>query len=416
MGGIIDDGQVLQADQGGQHAFHFTVGQFFQVGWWQVVTGVFHHVVVDVQPFGIGVQFFVCGLVFAINQLIAGIDDGGGAVVFKGVVEDLDVVVAQGDKTGAARHRRDQPALGEVVGIVVAGQVVEHHRGVAVLGDVFQIVDQEAAGITLGHVVVVFPALHIFDFETHDVIDGTAVTNNGGVGLAHVDAGIGGAHGFTAFHQDVFRFHRVDAVAAAGGTGYVIGGRVTFVEGRVGTGHMQPVAVVVGGDRLAATRPHGAHIAQGAPFDALEFEGVAGGIQDGQVFHGNAANVERFQAGDVGAVFERQHRFVLAAAFDQHVLGGLDQQPLIQIEVATVKLQRVARAQLNHGVDHVFGGVVAGGNHKGAAFPGGRGNRIVTVTTAITTPSAIIAAIGGGGVGRVAATPATTAGDDEGGE
>ena len=225
-------------------------------------------------------------------------------MVFKGVVEHLDIVIAERDKTGAPRHCRHQTALGKVVGIVVAGQIVEHHRGVAVLGDVFQIVDQETAGITLGHVVVVFAALHILDFKAHHVIDGTAVANDGGVGLPHVDAGIGGANGFTAFHQNVFRFHRVDAIAATGRAGHVIRGGVPFIEGRLGAGHMQTVFVVVGGDRLAAARPHGAHIAQGAPFHALEFEGVTGGIQDGQVFHGNTANVQGFQAGDVGAVLE----------------------------------------------------------------------------------------------------------------
>ena len=93
--------------------------------------------------------------------------------------------------------------MGKVVGVVVAGHVVDHHRGITVTGDVFQVVDQEGAGITLGNVVVVLAALHVFDFKTHDVISGTAITNDGGVGLANIDACIAGADGFTVFYQNV---------------------------------------------------------------------------------------------------------------------------------------------------------------------------------------------------------------------
>ena len=96
--------QVFQADQGRQYAFYFAVGQFFQVRWWQVVTGVFHHIVMDVKPLGIGVDFFIGGVVLAINQLIADVDHRRGAVIFEGVVKDFDVVVTQGNKTCATGH------------------------------------------------------------------------------------------------------------------------------------------------------------------------------------------------------------------------------------------------------------------------------------------------------------------------
>ena len=322
----------------------------------------------DVQPFGVGVEFFVGGAAGAVDQFIADIEHRGGAVVLENVIHHLDVVVTQGDKADAARHHRYQTAVGEVIGVVVAGGVVEHHRGVAVLGDVFQIVDQEAAGVALRQVGVVFTALDVFDLEAHDVIHRPAVADDGGVGLAHVDAGVGGAHGLRFLHQNVLRLHRVDAVAAAVGAGHVVRGRVALVERRRGAGHVQALRVVVLGDRAAATGPDRAHVAQRAPFDALELEGVAGGVEDGQITHGDAAHVERFQAGDVGAVAERQHGFVLAAALDQHVLGGLDQQALVQIEIAAGEFQGVPGAQLDHGVDHVLGGAFAGLDQKSPAL------------------------------------------------
>src|SRR5690606_17163114 len=162
-------------------------------------------------------------------------------------------------------------AVGEVVGVVVAGHVVDHHRGVAVAGDVLQIVDEEATGVAFGDIVVVFTAAHVLDLEPHDVIGGATVTNNGGVGLSHVDAGIGGANGFRVLHQDVFRLHRVNAITAAAGTGHIIRRRVALVEWRRGAGHLQAPTVIGRGDGFAAAGPDRAHFAQGAPFHALEF-------------------------------------------------------------------------------------------------------------------------------------------------
>ena len=94
--------------------------------------------------------------------------------------------------------------MGKVIGVVVTCHVIDHHRGIPVTGDVLQVIDQEGAGITFRQVVVVFPALNIFDFKSHDVIGGTAVTDDGGVGLTDINPGVTGTDGFAAFDQNVF--------------------------------------------------------------------------------------------------------------------------------------------------------------------------------------------------------------------
>ena len=165
--------------------------------------------------------------------------------------------------------------MGEIVGIVVAGDVVQHHRGVTVLGDVFQVVDQEAAGVTFRQVVVVLAALDVFDLKAHHVIGRAAVPDDGGVGLANVDAGVRGTDRFGVIHQDVLGFHRVDAVTAAVGTGHVIRCRVAFVERRGGAFHLQAGGVVFPGNGFTTTGPDGPHVQQSTPLHALELEGIA---------------------------------------------------------------------------------------------------------------------------------------------
>lgn len=57
-----------------------------------------YYVVMDVQFFGVRVEFFVGGVVWVIDQFIVDIKYGGGVVVFEDVIYYFNVVVIQGDE------------------------------------------------------------------------------------------------------------------------------------------------------------------------------------------------------------------------------------------------------------------------------------------------------------------------------
>src|SRR3546814_2595871 len=99
------------------------------------------------------------------EQLISGVDDAVGVVVLEHVVVDVDLVVCQRDHAAAGRHVADEAARGEVVGVVLARDVVLHHRALAVLAKIVEVVDQEAAGVAFGEVAVVLAAALVLDLE-----------------------------------------------------------------------------------------------------------------------------------------------------------------------------------------------------------------------------------------------------------
>jgi len=73
------------------------------------------------------------------------------------------------------------------------------------------------------------------------------------------------------------------------------------------------------------------------------------------------------------------------------IFGGLDQDTLVQFEVTAFELQGVFWTQLDHGVDHVFGGVFTGADEERSA--NGIGGRSVASVTAIPSIIAVIPSI-----------------------
>src|SRR5690606_25647835 len=74
---------------------------------------------------------------------------------------------------------------------------------------------------------------------------------------------------------------------------------------------------------------------------------------------------------------------------------GLDQQPLVEFEKAAAERERVAGAQLDHGGDHVGGGVRAGLYLEHAAFAEGRRRVGIAAVAARVTTAATPTAAGG---------------------
>ncbi len=139
-----------------------------------------------------------------------------------------------------------------------------------------------------GLILINVGARRVFNFDTGDIVLSPVAADDDITGLADIQAGIGGADGRGVLDQNVGALHRIDAVG-------------TILVTRTGG-------------------PFGAHAAYGDVFRAVDFQSVAFGVFNGQVFDGEVigGDLEACRAGFL--VFEGQNGLVHAFAAERDVL------------------------------------------------------------------------------------------------
>ncbi len=132
--------------------------------------------------------------------------------------------------------------------------------------------------------------LGVFDFEAVNVELDAIAAEDDVLGLADVDAGVGGAFGDGILDQQVLATHGINAVRAVGGVG--------------------------------AAGPFDAHAADGDVGAVLDGERVAGGVFDGDIFDGEIVGFDEhaLRAGFLSG--ERKDGLVHALAADGDAVDG----------------------------------------------------------------------------------------------
>ncbi len=137
----------------------------------------------------------------------------------------------------------------------------------ALLGQVGQIEDENPSGIVRGEVVVDVGVVAVLDFDACHVVLGDAVAHDDVFTLADVNAGVRRADRDTPVDEHVGRFDGIQAVGAVGG--------------------------------LGAAGPFRPHVDEADAVRALDLDGVADGVLDGEVAqdHAVAGDQETLAAG-----------------------------------------------------------------------------------------------------------------------
>ena len=174
---------------------------------------------------------------------------------------------------------------------------------------------ENAAGIVGRHVAEHVRMNGVLDLNARHVEFGPAVAHHDVARLADVNAGVRCADGHRALDQGVFGLHRVDAVSA------VLGAR--------------------------AAGPFGAHPAHGDVAPVGDFQGIAGGVLDGEILNREVAGRHQQTLSARQLPLEAQDGLVHAGATDRDAIGVEDQAPL-QAQGACRNLDdRPRRSRLN---------------------------------------------------------------------
>ena len=213
----------------------------------------------DQQRLRVGIEgLHHLALAGVVGAEIAGNQHIGGLVVADFVIEHLHPVVGVDEDAGTGGHpghRRARNA--EVGGVVVNHSIVEHPGAVAFLWQVRHVEHQNAAGVVDRHVAEHVRMDGVLDLDARHIEFGPAVAHHDVARLADVDAGVRCADGHRALDEGVFGLHRVDAVGA------VLSAR--------------------------AAGPFGAHPAHGDVAPVGDFQGVTGGVLNGEILDGEVA-------------------------------------------------------------------------------------------------------------------------------
>ena len=206
----------------------------------------------------------------------------GGVVICEGVVENFDFVIGHNNKAvSRIKARYQRSFFGEVVMIVFCEGVVKYTTSVTFfLWQIGECEDKHATGIVLSGVVINIGTDGVFDFDAGDVVFGKVVAHDDVFALAHVNTGVGCANGGTVFDEDVGALNGVEAIGTVFGAGFAC--------------------------------PFDAYVFKEDSVDILDFDGIALGVFDGDVFDGETAlgDEEAFAAGSGFLVFEAEDGFV----------------------------------------------------------------------------------------------------------